>query len=261
MTQHADILDTPESLKKPFFGAISLHLGLILAFAAYTWLNRAGDPFGDKNPANGYVAVEMVNSIPIPHQGAQNPVANDTESQVPQSEPARKTETKIEKEPDAIKLHNAKAKPVKPVKETTVAHVYKSYKDLEKNQLTSSTAQQVSSPLFQPKPGSGIVGTGANTTLGVRCAGYASQIQNIVARNWHTGDIDSRYQTAPQVISRFDLMRDGSVRNVTILQNSGIPTLDDSVKRALLDSNPLPPIPPECNKESAKVEFTFELKR
>jgi len=260
MTQHADILDTPESLRKPFVAAISLHASIVLAFALYGWLNRPGERFGDNNPAAGAVAVEIADTIPILHQGEKNPVANDTESQVPQSEPARKTETKVEREPDAIKLHNPKAKATK-AKETTVAHVFKPYIDLAKNQVTSSTPQQVSSPLFSAKAGSGMVGTGPNTTLGTRCAGYATQIQGIVARNWRTGDVDPRRQTAPPVISRFDLMRDGSIRNVTILQMSGISTLDDSVRRAILDSNPLPPIPPECNKESAKVEFTFELKR
>ncbi|MBZ5605412.1 MAG: TonB family protein [Acidobacteriia bacterium] len=261
MTQHADILDTPESLRGSFIAAISLHVSILLAFALYGWLSQPGEKFGDNNPSGGAVAVEMADSIPIPHQGAVNPVANDTESQVPQTPEKAKDQEKLEKPPpDAIKLHNKKAKP-KPVEKTAARQIYRPYKDLEKNQLTTRTAQQVSSPLFSAKPGSGTVGTGPNTTLGTRCAGYASQIQTIVARNWRTGDIDARYQTAPAVVSRFDLLRDGSIRNVTILQMSGITTLDDSVKRAILDSNPLPPIPPECNKESAKVEFTFELKR
>jgi TonB family protein len=260
MTQHADILDTPESLKKPFVAAIAFHTSILLAFAVYGWMSRPGESFGDKNPAMGAVAVEVTDSIPIPHQGMQNPVASESESQVPESAPAKKTQEKVEPEPDAIKIHNKKAKQ-KPVKETTVAHVFKSYQQLEKNQLTSAVPQQVSSPMFAAKTGSGMVGTGPNTTLGTRCAGYASQIQTIIARNWRTGDVDARLQSAPAVISRFDLSRDGSIRNVTIFQFSGISTLDDSVKRAILDSNPLPPIPPECNKDSAKVEFTFELKR
>jgi TonB family protein len=135
------------------------------------------------------------------------------------------------------------------------------YKQLEKNQVTSTVPQQVNNQMFAAKPGSGMVGNGPNTTLGARCAGYASQIQSIVARNWRTSDVDARFQTAPPVISRFDLYRDGTIRNVTLLQMSGISSLDTSVQRAILDSNPLPPIPAECNKESAKVEFTFELKR
>ena len=70
-----------------------------------------------------------------------------------------------------------------------------------------------------------------------------------------------RIQVSQPVISRFDLLGDGSISNVTLVQPRGIPALDNSVQRAILDSNPLPPLPPGCNKESAKVEFTFELKR
>jgi outer membrane biosynthesis protein TonB len=46
-----------------------------------------------------------------------------------------------------------------------------------------------------------------------------------------------------------------------LLQTSGVPSLDFSVKRAILDASPLPPIPPGFDRDSAKVEFTFELKR
>lgn len=56
-------------------------------------------------------------------------------------------------------------------------------------------------------------------------------------------------------------MRDGSVRNVSLLQTSGISTLDYSVQRAISDASPFPPIPPGFDKDHMRVEFTFELKR
>jgi TonB family protein len=62
------------------------------------------------------------------------------------------------------------------------------------------------------------------------------------------------------VIATFELLRDGSVRNLAILQGSGISTLDFSVRRAIQDSR-FPPIPAGFDKDYAKVEFTFELKR
>jgi outer membrane biosynthesis protein TonB len=46
-----------------------------------------------------------------------------------------------------------------------------------------------------------------------------------------------------------------------ILQRSGIPTLDYSVQRAIMEASPFPPIPPGFDRSSAKVEFWFELKR
>ncbi len=81
------------------------------------------------------------------------------------------------------------------------------------------------------------MGVGTHTTLGTRFAAYASQVQSIVAQNWHTTDVDAKYQTAPVVIATFDLMRDGSIRNLAILQTSGIQRLDFSVQRAILDAS------------------------
>jgi TonB family protein len=261
MTRHIDILDAPQPLRGSFAAAITLHVSVLGALLLYGWISHQGPSFGDPNPSGGAVGVEAVDKIPIPHQGMQNPVANDSESQVPQTPVKAKEQEKAEKPPpDAVKLHNKKAKET-PAEKTSARQIFRPYKELEKNQLTSRVAPQVSSPMYAPKPGSGQVGTGPNTTLGSRFAGYASQIQSIVARNWRTDDVDARIQTGPKVIATFELLRDGSIRNVTILQASGISSLDASVKRAILDSNPLPPIPPGFDKDYAKVEFTFELKR
>jgi TonB family protein len=262
MIRHADILDSPDSLRGPFMGAITLHVSIAAALVLYGWLGRPGESFGDRNPSGGAVGVEMVDHIPLPHEGMQNPVANESQSQVPQTAEKQKTQEKVEKPPpDAIKLRNKKAKPEKPAEKTAIRHNFVPYDKLEPNQLTTRVAPQVSNPMFSAQPGSGQVGTGPHATLGTRFAGYEAQIQSIVARNWRTGDVDAHIQTAPKVIASFELMRDGSIRNVTILQASGIPALDTSVKRAILDSNPLPPLPTGFEKDSAKVEFTFELKR
>ena len=57
------------------------------------------------------------------------------------------------------------------------------------------------------------MGVGANSTLGTQFGAYAAQIQDLIARNWHTNDVTAR--SAPQVIASFDLMKDGSIRNLT----------------------------------------------
>ncbi len=138
---------------------------------------------------------------------------------------------------------------------------YRPFKELDQNQLTSKTAPAVSNPLFSERSRAGRIGTGANTTLGFRFGGYAALIQQLVGQHWRTGDVDARVQTAPPVIATFELMRDGNVRNLQILQGSAIPGLESSVKRAILDASPFPPIPQGFDKDYAKVEFIFELKR
>jgi TonB family protein len=255
------ILDRRDSMRGAFVAALTLHAALIGALVLHA-LDRS-QPFGDNNPGGGAVAIQAVNSIPIPHHGEQNPLASDTQSEVPQAvtKPVDRVKEEIPK-PDAIPIKTKMAKQ-KPAEVASQHQRFRPYDELDKNQLTSKTAPQVSNPMFTAQPGAGQVSTGANTTLGVRLAWYGAQIKEIVARHWRTNDVDPRLQTAPPVIATFELMRDGTVRNLEILQGSGNSALDISVKRAILDSAPLPPIPQNqgFDKPYAKVEFTFELKR
>jgi TonB family protein len=260
MSAHADILDSRESMRVPFAGAITLHLAVFGGMAAYAWMASQTTSFGDPN-AGGAIGVEAVSSIPIPHHGEENPLANDSPSEVPQTVAKPVERVKEEKPPpDAVPLKTRNVKK-KPAEVASTQQRYRPFDQLEKNQLTAKQAPQVSTPLFAAMPGSGSVGVGANTTLGNQFAGYATQIQQLVAQHWHTGDVDARIRTATPVIATFDLLRDGRIQNLQILQGSNIPALDFSVKRAILDVGQFPPLPPGFPKDNAKVEFTFELKR
>jgi TonB family protein len=254
------ILDRRDSMRGAFVAALLLHAALLAALVLHA-LDKA-QPFGDNNPGGGAVAIQAVNTIPIPHHGEQNPLASDTQSEVPQTrtDPVDRVKEEVPP-PDAIRIKTKMAKQ-KPAEVASQHQRFRPYDELDKNQLTSKTAPQVSNPMFTAQPGAGQVSVGTST-LGVRLAAYGAQIKEIVARNWHTNDVDPHRQTAPPVIATFELMRDGTIRNLEILQGSGIPALDISVKRAILDSNPLPPIPQNqgFDKPYAKVEFTFELKR
>jgi protein TonB len=53
--------------------------------------------------------------------------------------------------------------------------------------------------------------------------------------------------------------RDGSVQ-ITDAQTSGFYQLDTSAKRAVLDANPLPPLPPGFPHSNADVELLFQLR-
>lgn len=259
MPHHADILDQQEPLRKAFLFALTLHVTLASCFALYTWVNSHRETFGDKNAGGGAIGIEAVNSIPLSHSGMQNPLANDTQSQVPQ-ELAKKEQAKREKvSPDAIPLKMREKR--RPADVAAEKQKFRPFKELDQNQVFAKQAPQVSSPLFSAMPGSGRIGTGANTTLGTRFGGYSQQIQQLVAQKWRTNEVDASLRTAPVVIAVFDLLRDGRISNLKILQQSGIPTLDYSVQRAILEASPFPPIPQGFDRDSARVEFVFELKR
>ncbi len=240
MTPHELIQPDPKG--RSFAFALALHGSLVAAFLLSTWLHSNSEKFGDPNAGGASIGVETVDKIPLPHSGRPNPLAANTESEAPQA-PAKPLD-RAQKEivpPDAVKinLHEKDKKPK--AKEESVKRRFRPFDQLESNQLTSKTPQAVSSPLFSQMAGSGRVGLGANTTLGTQFGAYAAQIQDLIARNWRTGDVT--VQTAPPVIASFDLMKDGSIRNLKIVQGSGVTSLDFSVRRAI-EGVTLPPLPP-----------------
>jgi TonB family protein len=260
MTAHADILDQRDSLGGAFVGAIALHGALVAGLLGYQWLQGHRESFGALDAGGAAVGIEAVSAIPLAHRGMQNPLANDTKSEVPQTPAKPQERVKQEKvSPDAIPLKTRTKK--LPSQVASERQRFRPFEELDPNQVTAKEAPAISNPAFSALPGAGRVGTGINTTLGTRFAGYAQQIRQLIAQKWRTGDVDAQLQTAPTVIATFDITRNGTVRAVKILQRSGISSLDYSVERAILEANPLPPLPAGFERDSAQVELWFELKR
>jgi protein TonB len=88
-------------------------------------------------------------------------------------------------------------------------------------------------------------------------------VKNKVASNWKTSDIDPRIHTANPVVVTFTINRDGSVpsRSVKVEQSSGIAALDMSAQRAVLEAAPFARLPVQFTRDSADIEFHFELRR
>jgi TonB family protein len=236
---------------------VALHAAVAGALVVSSRMGHRSS-FGALEAGGAAIGVEAVNAIPLVHHGPPNPVANDTESQAPQT-PVVKPKERVKEEPpppDAVPLKLRKSQP-KPAPETSARQRFRPLSELLPNQLTSQTAPQVSNKAFSAPSGAGRIGAGPHTTLGDQFAGYADQIRRIVESKWRT---DLNVQSAPVVIARFDLMRDGSIRNLELVQRSGVTALDNSVQRAIQESV-FPPIPPEFTHSYASIEFTFDLKQ
>src|SRR5438034_6770899 len=92
--------------------------------------------------------------------------------------------------------------------------------------------------------GAGEAGIGfGDAAFGDRYGTYVNAITRAISNNWLKSLVDSRIQKAPRVYLNFDIARDGTISNVEVQQSSGIPSLDRSAQRAVLASNPLPPLP------------------
>jgi protein TonB len=111
--------------------------------------------------------------------------------------------------------------------------------------------------------GGGGISVGNNSMLGTRFGYYADLVKNKVASRWRTTDIDPRIRAANPVIVVFTIRRDGSVpgSSVRIQQSSGIPALDLSAQRAILEAAPFAQLPQEFSRNEAEIEFHFELRR
>jgi TonB family protein len=263
MPADVDILGHRDSLRKPLLGSAALHGAIFGTLLAWEVLNASHHvSWGDANSGGpGSVAINMVNKIPLPmRSGIVNPLANDTQSAVPTPPPAAKPQRRAPaEEPDAIPIKSrAHAKQAEVAK--SAQNNFRAQQQDRPNQLYSQSGQALVSPMIG-QTGSGGVGIGLGSPFGNRFGNYVAILRQRVAEKWHTGDVDSRVKIATPVIVTFDLMRDGSVRDVRIGQHSGNVALDYSAQRAIYEASPFPPLPAGYERNDAVIEFWFELRR
>jgi periplasmic protein TonB len=265
MSAH-DTLDEQERLRGPLLGSLALHGGMIAAFVALTVLQPFGrvEHWGDPNGGRfGAVAINAVPTIPLPNRtSVQNPVANNTESQVPQAPSKPKPQPKVKApDPNAIALRSKKAKE-KPVREAAPApNKWADQQPRRPNQVYSTSGQMAGSPLYQMQGGGG-QGVGIASPFGDRFGSYANLVRGKVEGAWRTSDVNARIQTAPPVTVQFTIRKDGSAPGLPrIVQSSGDGNLDRSAQRAVLDAAPFPPLPAGFDRSEAVVELTFQLRR
>jgi periplasmic protein TonB len=257
MYQHVDILDQQESLGGPFVQSVLLHAAIAGALIISTIsFQHSRQVWGSANTAAGTaVAINSVKTIPLPSRaGKVNPVANDTESQVPQApKPEPKKQIKAPDE-DAIPL---KSRLTKKQPRPEAPQRYRPEPPAE-NQVFSRTAPAAVSPMFQ-KPGSGGVGVGPNSAFGNQFGAYADLVVQRVTEKWQTNGLAGL--RLPMAVITFDILRDGSVKNAQIMQRSGNSTLDYSALRAVMDAGPFPPLPAGYSGSSTNVELRFQLQQ
>lgn len=254
---HAGTFESEERLSKPLAGSITAHVLAAAALLASGIFRHHGPDLGD--PHAGGVGVGLVTRIPlVPREGRINRLAHDTESALPQEAPDLSKLRRVEAPPpDAVELADHHKKP-KPNKLELAQDNYRPKDLIPLNQLRSHTAQAAVSPTFA-KAGAGQLAVGPNTPLGSEFGWYAQRVRDIVASRWNTADVTARPNA--KAIITFIIDRNGTLRNIELAEPSGSYTLDTSSKRAVLDANPLPPLPAGFRKNQAEMEIWFQLRR
>jgi protein TonB len=266
MPPQKDILDQPERLRGSFLGSLALHASIAASFFVFTWVEsrHPAESWGYLNGGGiGSVAVNVVPRIPLPSRsGPINPVANDTESVVPEPPAKTKAQAKLKApELDAIPIPSRNATK-RPSEAAGALNKWRAGQKDASNQVYSSAGQRVVSPMYGMAGGGG-VSIGNNSPFGTRFGWYADMVRNKVSQNWRTEDIDTRIRSAKAVVLTFSIQRDGSVppRSIQIAESSGIGAIDLSAKRAILEASPFAQLPGEFSRNSVDIEFRFEFLR
>jgi len=252
-----------DTLRGPLLVSSILHVVLFVLLVTYTLigfhLGGGGGEWGE-GTATRMGAVSSLPGIPLP-----TPLVT-THSQVAtqnlglyQTEP----KFKVEPPPDAQPIPKFKDA-IKPER------LERANKRIQKAAVTpppnavpygQSGAPTMNYTQVVTAAGTGGVALGEGNSFGQRYGWYVASMRARVSANWLLSTISTSVVSAPRVYLTFKISRDGSVRDVDITQSSGVPEVDRSALRAVLASNPLPPLPPEYSGSSVDVQFYFDFHR
>jgi len=248
-----------DPLGKYFAGSVGVHAAVIaVVFLSGLW-KFSKNTWGSEHASTGSVGVEMVKTIPIPHRDApENPLANDTDSDVPQAPAPVKLAPQVKTpEPKAIPIPEKVQRKVSP-KMQSITPFRPPVEAYHPSQVYSQTPQATSSKMFGIQGAAGI-DVGAASVLGDKCATYADVMRTLIAGKWNRANVNAL--PSQQAAVTFTIAHNGSVSNVKLSRSSGSILLDNSAQRAVYDANPLPPLTAPCDRNEATVELLFQLKQ
>jgi TonB family protein len=249
-----------QSRAKAFAGSLVAH-GVVVAVVVTSGLfNLSRTNFGSEHVSTGSVGVNLVKTIPIPQREAPtNALANDSTSDVPQLPAPVKLQKQVKAQPEkAIEIPDKVEKPRKLSPKEQMAALVKPPEAYKENQVFSTTPQRLNSPLYGVQGRNGI-DVGDASVLGERFGAYGDLVRDRVAQHWNRANVHS-LPTQKCAVS-FTIAKNGTVSNVQVSQPSSDYLLDTSAKRAVLDANPLPPLPQGFERNEATVELWFQLNK
>jgi TonB family protein len=257
--------DHRESLRGTLLLSVVLHAGLFVGIVVYTVF---GPRFGGGGWGQGWgggeaTRVGVVTSLPgvplpTPMLTTRSTLATENPG-LHQSEPELKLPP-IEQAQEIPKFKEA----VKPEKAERInKRIQKEEAQPRDNAIpfglggppTMNYAQVVNAA------GSGGLSLGEGGSFGQRYGWYVASVRSRISNNWLLSTVSPSILTAPRIYVTFEVVRDGTITNVQMTQSSGIPEVDRSALRAILASNPLPPLPADYGGSRVKVEFYFDFHR
>jgi protein TonB len=249
-----DILEAPSGLGGSLWKSFGMHIAIVAALAGWTYWKGSQTSMGDEDAQGGAVGIGVVNSIPLPQSsGIRNPVADPSDAETPRE---KEKELKEQKEKEALeKLLDRDLKPTANKPKSTA----KETKEVAENQVRSSESH-VSSPIFGATAGSGGIGA-RSSTFGNQFGAYVQALQQRISSKWRAAELDARLKNVPQCVVSFEILRDGRLQALRVVQSSGNQELDLSAQRAVTEASPFEPLPQGYSGSVAKMEVGFKLQR
>lgn len=97
--------------------------------------------------------------------------------------------------------------------------------------------------------------------FGSRYPYFAEAVRNRISSNWIQSMVDPSIRTAPRAVLTFQILRDGTITNIQLVQSSGIASVDTCAKRAVLASSPVMKLPNDYYGSALNVQFYFDFRR
>src|SRR5579862_5473979 len=258
----------PPGLKGSLLWSVALHGLLFASLAVSTLFSPRGDSWGGPG-GGGAISVKLVGSlggVPLPRPEAvtTNRVV-DTTKGLYKSEPQPKPKAP----PAQAKQIPEFTKEKQPRYVTPPSRVLEDTTPPPQNAVPYGQGGSPAVPYSQTTLGAG----GGATTGGLGFSGtgggdfngrfpwYVDAVRSRVSGNWLQTTVDPSLRWAPRAVVTFDILRNGAITNIQILQSSGNASVDNSALRAIQGSSPANPLPGEYGGPKVSVEFWFDFRR
>jgi colicin import membrane protein len=248
--------------------------------------------FGSKpRLGSGVVNVSLV-SLPSSGPDSAGPAASVVKPKPAEKKPLQEPAVKVpepkpvpvvKKPPEAVSLAPKKIKPKKSLKKKTLdpskmidSALDRIEKKVEKTQTDSVASaieqlkRKVAASESQPRTGTGggasgqagVAGpVGGSGTGGPRVQEsiliYQAEIQYQIQKNWAFSQQLAGDNTEMEAVLAIKVLRNGEIEDIWFDKKSGNAYLDDSAYKALVKSNPLPPLPNDYMRPYYKVGLRF----
>ncbi len=257
-------------LKGPLVWSLVFHVVLFASLLVSTIVSHQGDSWsGSAGGGGASISVKLVGGVtgvpmPVPEVVTTNRVVDPTKGLYkaePKPKPAPPVDAKQipefskEKQPHYItkpsKVLEDKEPPPPP---NAVPYGQGGSPAVPYTQFTMGAGGATAAGL-------GVTGSGGGGDFGGRFSWYVDAVRNRVSSNWIQSTVDPSIRFAPRAVVTFDILRNGTIANIQVLQSSGNASVDNSAVRAVSSSNPAAALPGGYSGSKVSVEFWFDFRR